>query len=450
MEHIIIIGGVAAGAKAASKIRRENPHVKISIYNEGKFISYSACGLPYFIENLIEKPEKLLIRSPKDFENKYKVNVFTEHRVTKILPNKHQVEIIDLKTSEKSTEQYSKLLIAMGAHVCIPDIEGTDLKNVHILKSIEDAIAIKDKVPKCKKVIIVGGGYIGIELGEAFVYGGMDTTIIEMGPDILSHLDDEMSQEVHTYLTHEKNMHIITNNRVTKLVDNSEGKVCGVETESGKKLECDLVILSAGVGPNIDIAKDAGIAIGKTGAIKIDSRMQTNVRDIYAAGDCTEQINMITNKPVWVPLGSTANKQGRIAAINMTGGDAEFKGILGSSITKAFEYSMAKTGINAKEAENLGYNYVCETITNKDRSGYIPGAENITIKLIADKDSKKLLGAQIIGKGDTDKRINVIATALTAGMTVEEFQHIDLTYSPLFSTSIDPIIVATYELLKKL
>ncbi len=450
MEHIIIIGGVAAGAKAASKIRRENPHVRISMYNKGKFISYSACGLPYFIENLVEKPEKLLIRSPKDFEDKYKVKVFTEHRVTKIHPTQYQVDIVDLNSNEKSTEQYSKLLLATGAHVCIPNIEGTGLENVHILKSIEDAIAIKDKMPKCKKVIIVGGGYIGIELAEAFIQGGKDTTVIEMGPDILSHLDDEMSQEVHTYLTHEKNLHIMTNNKVTKLIGNKEGKVSAVQTESGKELACDLVILSAGVGPSVDIAKDAGIAIGKTGAIKVDRRMQTNIRDIYAAGDCTEQVNMITDKPVWIPLGSTANKQGRVAAINMTGGDAEFTGILGSSITKAFEYSMAKTGISAKEAEELGYNYVCATITNKDRSGYIPGAENITIKLIADKDSKKLLGAQIIGKGDTDKRINVIATALTAGMTVKEFQHIDLSYSPLFSTSIDPIIVATYELLKKL
>ncbi|EKE03425.1 MAG: pyridine nucleotide-disulfide oxidoreductase dimerization region [uncultured bacterium] len=449
-EHLIIIGGVAAGPKAAAKARRENPDLKITLYTDGYHISYSSCSLPYYIEGLIQNPEKLLVRSPETFKTKYNVNVHIRHRVVKISPDTKTVEIENLENADKFQDKYTKLLIATGAHPFIPDIEGIHLNNVFTLRTFLDALKIKEKMNKHKKAVIVGAGYIGLEMVEALQCSGLDVTLIELACQILPILDTDMAEQIEKYLTEEKNLKIITCNRLERLIGDEEGNVKQIETDHGQVIDTDIVLLSPGVRPNVELAKNAGIEIGEAGAIKVNDRMQTSIPDIYAVGDCAEQIHLITGKPVWIPLGSTANKQGRVAAINITGGDAKFKGVLGSHVSKIFDYTNAGSGLSEREAQKHGYDYQAKTITYRDKSGHYPGAKDITIKLIADKKTRKLLGAQIIGKGDADKRANIIATALTAGLTIDDIPDIDITYSPPYSPVIDPIIVAAEALIDKI
>lgn len=449
-EHLIIIGGVAAGAKAASKARKENPDLKISIYTEGRHISYSACALPYYIEDLITDQSKLLIRSPEIFKTKYNIDVFTEYRVIEILPDSKEIQVEDIKTGNKFKVKYSALLISTGARAFMPNMEGMNLNNVFILRSFADGIAIKNSSAKARKTVIAGTGYIGLEMAESFYNSGHDVTMIEQSNQILPVLDIEMAEQIQKYLEEEKQLKIILNNKIKRLIGNENNTVKQIETNDAKIIDADLVLFSIGIRPNVELAQSAGIELGETGAIKVNEKMQTNIPDIYAAGDCVEDIDMITGKPVWMPLGSSANKQGRIAAINITGGKARFKGVLRSYVSKVFDYTVAKTGLTEKEAQKYNYNYEIIIVTHKDKSSYYPDAREITIKLIADKHTRKLLGAQIIGKGDADKRINIIATALTAGMTVDDIQDIDITYAPPYSPAIDPVIIAAQNLQEKL
>ena len=449
-KHLIIIGGVAAGTKAAAKARRESPDMKISLYTEGQHISYSACGMPYYIEDLIKDEEKLLVRTPEYFKEKENIDIHIKHRVTKIFPKDYKVEIENLETGEKFFDEYSKLLISTGSTAFVPDIEGVNLKNVFVLKDIEDAVKIKNRLKKSKKAVIVGGGYIGLELLESFQAHDLDLTIIDRSPQILNTFDLDISSHIQKYLIEEKNIYLITNVSLKRLIGGGGDSVRQVETSENKLIETDMVVLALGVRPNIKLAKDAGIEIGETGAIKVNKRMQTNFPDIFAAGDCVETTNTVTDEKVWVPLGSTANKMGRIAAINITGGYEEFKGITGSMVVKIFDYTASKTGLSEKEAKNLGYDYVIAILMHRDKSGYMPDAKEITIKMIAQKPSGRILGAQVIGKGDADKRVNIVAAALTANMNVEDFMGIDLTYAPPYSPSIDPVLVAAQILYSKL
>jgi len=449
-EHLIIIGGVAAGTKAAAKARRNNPDLKITLYTEGKYISYSACGMPYYIEDIITDEKKLILRTPGYFKEKENIDILIKHKVVKILPEEHCVEVLNLQTGEHFTDEYSKLLIATGARAFIPDIEGCDLKNVYVLKDIDDAVHIKNAAKTAKNIVIAGGGYIGIELLESFSHFNKNITMLERTSQILNNFDEDVASNISNYLTQEKNIRIITDNGIKRIIGDENGVVKQIETDNGESLDSDLVILAIGVRPNIELAEDAGIKIGETGAIEVDFCMETSIPDIYAAGDCVETTNMITGHKVWIPLGSTANKTGRVAAINITGGHEEFKGVLGSMICRAFDFNIGKTGLGEKEAKKLGLDYVLAILTHKDKSGYMPGSQEITIKMLADKKTEKLMGVQIIGKGNVDKPLNVIATALTAGMTVEEFMQTDLSYAPPFSSSVDALLVAAQILYGKL
>ena len=449
-KHLIIIGGVAAGTKAAAKARRESPDMKITLYTESQYISYSACGMPYYIEDLIKDEKRLIVRTPEYFKEREDIDIHIKHRVTRILPEEHKVEVENLETGEKFFDEYSKLLIATGSRAFVPDIEGVDLQNIFVLKDIDDAVEIKNCLKHSKKVVIVGGGYIGLELLESFAAHNVDLTMIDRSLQILNTFDLDISSHIQKYLIEEKNIKIITNDSLKKLIGDDKGFVKQVETSGGKLINAEMVILALGVRPNIELAKDAGIEIGETGAIKVNERMQTNFSDIFAAGDCVETINTVTGKNVWIPLGSTANKMGRTAAINITGGYEEFKGVTGSMVVKIFDYTASKTGLSEKEAKDLGYDYVIAILSHRDKSGYMPDAKEITIKMIAEKSSGRILGTQVIGKGDADKRVNVVATALTANMTVKDFMGIDLTYAPPYSPSIDPILVAAQMLYSKL
>lgn len=447
---IVIVGGVAAGAKAAAKSRRLLPDAEIDIYTQDTHVSYSACGLPYYIEGNFEDYRALLVRSPEEFA-KSGINVHLKHKVSKILPKTKQVLVENLDSPECSLVSYDKLILAIGARPFIPNIKHIALNNVFTLRTIEDGIAIRQKVESSQKAVIIGGGYIGIELLESCVKQGLHTTLIERNDSIMPMFDSDMSELIKTQLMsiNDGKFEIITSDNVTEMVGDNNG-VTSVRTASGRDIETDLVILCAGVVPNVEIAIDAGIALGETGAIKVTKRMETNIKDIYACGDCVEELHLISNTPVWVPLGSNANKEGRCAAMNACGFDDEFPGVLASAVTRCMKLTMSMTGLTETQAQKLGYETVSATVTKYDKVGYMPDANNITLKIIADKKTKRLLGGQGVGAGDADKRINTLATALIAKLTVEEFYNNDLTYSPPFSPTIDPLLNAAQLLLSKL
>lgn len=447
---IVILGGVAAGAKAAAKSRRLLPDAEIDLYTDDTHISYSSCGLPYYIEGNFEDYRLLLVVSPEDFEKK-NVHVHLKNRAVKIIPESKQVLIQDLTAQRAFLVEYDKLIIAVGARPVIPKIKNVNLPNVFTLRKIEDGILIKEMVLKSNKATIVGGGYIGIELLEALVKQNLKVTLIEYSPFVMTTFDEDMSKLIQDQLNSINNgrFEIMTSEIVTEFSGDVSG-VKSVKTGTGKEFETDFVVICTGATPNVEIAKDAGIDLGVTGAIKVNAKMETSIKDIYACGDCVEEHLVVSDTKIWLPLGSNANKEGRTAAINACGGDDKFYGVLGSSVTRCLDLTMSMTGLTEKKALALGYQPVSVTVTKNDKVGYMPNVNNITLKLIADSETGKLLGAQAVGAGDADKRINALAAALLAGMTVDEFYKNDLTYAPPFSPTIDPLLNAAQILMGKI
>ena len=447
---IVILGGVAAGAKAAAKARRILPDAEINLYTDDTHISYSSCGLPYYIEGNFEDYRMLLVRSPEDFEEK-NIHIHLRNRAAKILPISKQVLIENLDTQRAFLVDYDKLIIATGARAIVPNIKNVDLKNIFTLRKIEDGIAIKEKVLQSKKAVILGGGYIGIEMLEALVKQGLYVTLFEYSPTIMTTFDKDISKLIYEQLISISNgrFEIHTSELVTEFSGDNNG-VHIVKTGSGRELETDLVVIAAGATPNVEIAREAGISIGETGAIKVNEKMQTNYEDIYACGDCVEEHMIVSDTKIWLPLGSNANKEGRTAAINACGGNDKFHGVLGSAVTRCLSLTMSMTGLTEEKAKQLGYEVVTATVTKNDKVGYMPDVNNITLKLIADKKSGLLLGCQGIGAGDADKRVNTITSALLAKMTVEEFYKNDITYAPPYSPTIDPLLNAAQILMSKI
>ncbi|OLA76675.1 MAG: hypothetical protein BHW55_08840 [Candidatus Melainabacteria bacterium 35_41] len=447
---IVILGGVAAGAKAAAKARRELPEAEINLYTDDTHISYSACGLPYYIEGNFEDYQLLLVRSPEDFEEK-NVHIHLRNRAVKIIPESKQVLIQDLNTQRAFLVDYDKLIIAIGARPVIPHIKNVNLPNVFTLRKIEDGIAIKEKALKSKRATVVGAGYIGMEVLEALVRQNLFVTVIEYAPYVMTIFDEDMSKLIEEQLNsiNDGRFEILTSEIVTELSGDADG-VKSVRTGTGKEFETDFVVLCAGVTPNVEIVKDAGIELGVTGAIKVNERMETSIKDIYACGDCVEEHLVISDSKIWMPLGSNANKEGRTAAINACGGFDKFHGVLGSAVTRCLNLTMSMTGLTEKKATTLGYKPVSVTVTKNDKVGYMPNVNNITLKLIADYDTGLILGAQAVGAGDADKRINSLTAALLSKMTVDEFYKNDLTYAPPYSPTIDPLLNAAQILMGKI
>ena len=446
---IVIIGGVAAGAKAAAKSKRLLPDSKIDIYTQDTHVSYSACGLPYYVQGNFEDYHNLIIRTPEKFQ-KDGIDVHLLHKVKKIIPEEQKILIYDIKNDIEFKADYDKLVIATGATPVIPDIKNNQLENIFTLRRLEDGITLREKLRKSNKAVIIGGGYIGLELLEAFVTNKVFTTMIERSPYIMPILDDEISQLVQEFVStlYPEYTKIINNDSVIEFIGDNEVKA--VKTKKGEIIETDFVLLAAGVKPVVNLAKDAGITIGKTGAIKVNSRMETNIKNIYACGDCIENVYAMTGTPTWIPLGSNANKEGRSAAVNLCGFPEDFEGILGSAVTKYFGLTVSMTGFTEKFAKQNGYDAISVTITKRDKAGYMPDAENVTLKLVASRRTHQLMGGQAIGCGDADKRINTLSAALLAGITAEELAGADITYAPPFSTSIDPLISAARLLVDKL
>lgn len=443
---IIIIGGVAAGAKTAAKTKRSLPDAEVHIYTKDNYVSYSACGMPYYIAGDFQDWKQLIIRSVEEFE-KSGIHIHTRKLVTKILPADKKIMVKNLDTEDWQFVEYDKLVIATGAEPYVPDFANIKSKKIYYLRTLDDGIALKEGMLKSKHITIIGGGYIAIELVEAFVKNKKTITLIERSPFVLSMLDEDISILVQNYILDNSDglVKIINNDTVSEIV--GEGETLDIITSKGYGFETDMVVVASGVKPVVNLAKDAGIKIGETGAIKVNSRMETSIKDIYACGDCAEKINMISDTPVWIPLGSTANKEGRVAAINVSGGVEDFEGILGSAVLRYKDLNISRTGLTEKEALKLGYDAVSVIITKRDKAGYMPEVKNVTLKLVADRRSHKLLGAQAIGCGDADKRVNTVSIGLLRGITVEELIDADLTYAPPFSTSID-ILISAAQILK--
>lgn len=439
---VVIIGGGAAGPKIAAKLLRTlDFKSEIHLYTDEDVISYSACGIPYYVEGLIKDSEKLIVRRPHQFEEKG-AKIHLNKKCVKIIPEEKKVIIQNMKNQKTEEVFYDKLAITTGASPIVPPIKNIDLKNIFTVRRIEDAIGIKKQMEKSQKVVIIGGGYIGIEMLEAFYTNGLNCHLIEANPYILTIFDPEISELIKEEILKisEDKVQISTSDMV--IAFEGKDKVEKVITASGQEIETEMVIVSVGVKPNTDIAKDAGLELGINGTIRINHRMQTSVEDIFAAGDCVENYNIVSRSYCWVPLGSSANKEGRCAAINISGRFDAFPGVLGSAVTRYKGFTMSLTGLTEKEAKKYGFDVICSTMTKKDKAGYMPAAQNITIKLVVDRRSRKILGAQGIGCGDADKRINTVASAIQANQTIEEFLNLDMTYAPPFSTAVDPLLSA--------
>lgn len=431
--RIVVIGAVAAGTSAAAKARRNDDNAEIIIYEKDRDISYSGCGLPYYIGKEIEDIDELTPRDPAFFKKKYNIDVFTGYEVLSINPNLKEVEVKNLNTNEVFKDTYDKLIIATGATPFIPQIEGVNNNNVFFLRNVQSARNIRSFIDtkKPKNAVIAGTGFIGFEMLENLMGDGVNVTIVEMQSKITPNLDEDMAAFLENTLK-KKNINIIKNSTITKIDDES------VTLNDNTVIKSNMVIMATGVRPNTELAREAGIEIGVTKAIKVNNKMETNIPDIYACGDCIETFSTITGKPVYRPLGSTANKTGRIAGKNATGGNLLYRGNLSTGIFKLFDMTIANTGLSEKEAIEEGYDIqICHNI-KPDKPSYFHGKEMV-IKAIADKKTEKILGVQIIGYEGVDKRIDVFVTLITYGAKVDELFHLDLAYAPPFSTTKDPV-----------
>jgi NADPH-dependent 2,4-dienoyl-CoA reductase/sulfur reductase-like enzyme/rhodanese-related sulfurtransferase len=446
-KRLLVIGGVAAGPKAAAKARRCDPEMEIVIYQEEEEISYAGCGLPYYISGIVKERDELISRTPGKFAQDG-IRILKHRRIENIDAENHMVSVQNLDSGETFTDHFDRLVLAIGAQPIRPNIEGIDLGNIFYLRSIFDADAILERVisQNIRNVVIAGGGYIGLEMAESLVRLGKNVTIVELAPQIVTLFDEDFAGILRQYLE-KKGVQIYTSEGI-KALRGREGKVTHVQTVP-REIEADAVLMSLGIRPQVEPAKKAGLKIGETGAIWVNEKMETSVDRIYAAGDCAETIHLITGKRVWIPLGSTANKQGRVVGMNVCGGNATFPGVVGTGIFKTFDFNVAKTGLNMKEAEKEGFHPIQAIVRGYDRAHYYPGGKESILKVIADKETGRILGGQAIGEGPSDKFVDILAMALHGRMTCQELTSVDLAYAPPFSPALSPVIVAANVLMNK-
>ncbi len=439
-KHIIVIGGTACGPKAAARARRCDPAAKITLIEQKDNLSTATCGLPYYISGVIANESAMVTRQPGYFRDVFNMTVLTGTKATAINSEAHTVEIADLKTGQHSPLFYDKLVLATGAVPTVPPWEGRDLKGIFTLSNIQDANAIRAYISTLvkKEVVIVGAGLIGMEMAENFTAMGCKVTMIEaLGWPLPTLLDADMGAHLENHLE-SKGVKLFFGQRVSGFSGDSAGRVSKVLTGDTAH-EAGLVLLSLGVKPNITLAKEAGLTIGKTGGIEVNQYLQTSNPDIYAGGDCAETTNLITGKKTLVPLGSTANKQGRIIGTNVTGGKDTFPGVVGTGIAKIFDLNVGRTGLNEAQAQADGYEVTEALIPTSDHASYYPGSKEIILKVIADKATGRLLGGQAVGAGETTKRIDVLATALTYGAKAVDLANLDLGYAPPYNSAMDPL-----------
>ncbi len=443
-QKIVIIGGVAAGPKAAARARRVAPDAEITIIEKGALISYAGCGMPFYLSGEVQKFNHLfettygVIRNEEYFWREKGCRVITRTEAKSIDREKKEVHVENLESGEKYAVPYDKLVLATGAEPFVPPIEGLDLKGVFKLNHPDDAQKIKEYLGDMEggEAVIVGAGLIGLETADALMKLHMFCSVVELQNQILPvMLDEDMARVLAKKLT-DQGIEFLLGTKVLKLEGDEEGNVTTVVTDNGE-VDAELVVVSVGVRPNVDLARRTGITIGATGAIEVNEYLQTNDPDVYALGDCAETTHLVSQKKMFLPMATYANRQGRVAGDNLTGGKSVFSGVLGTSVLHTMGFNIGRTGLGEKQARELGFDIVTAVNHAFDRTHYHPDHGLVLMKLITEAGSGRLLGAQALGVGDAVKRIDVVATAITMGATVEQLAEVDLGYAPPFSTPID-------------
>lgn len=439
---IIIVGGVAGGASAAARLRRLSETDEIVMFEKGEYISFANCGLPYYIGGVIEDRSKLLVQTVEGMGTRFNLDIRNWTEIIKINRETKTVIARKVMTGEEYEENYDVLILSPGSKPVKPPIPGLeDAKSVYTLRNVPDTDRIKEYVDKLqpKKAVVIGGGFIGIEMAENLCDRGIEVTVIEMGNQVMAPVDIEMAQMVHTHMR-EKGINLILEDGVDSF--SNEGTI--VNLKSGKEIATEMIILAIGVQPESTIAKEAGLETGLRGAIKVNEHLQTTDPSIYAVGDVVEVKDYIHGTETYIPLAWPANRQGRLVADHIHGKEAVYKGTLGTSIAKVFDLTVATTGSNEKTLKRLGVEYEVVHVSPASHAGYYPGASPMSLKLIFDKESGKIYGAQAIGKDGIDKRIDVIATAIKGGLSVLDLPDIEIAYAPPYSSAKDPVNMAGY------
>ncbi|MGQ9603232.1 MAG: FAD-dependent oxidoreductase [bacterium] len=445
-KRVVIVGGNAAGMSAAVQARRLNQNLQIKVFEKGRYVSYASCGIPYFVGKVVNRIDRLVVRGVEDFKSKG-IDVETRSQVKEIDLENRTILVESLDGGKARREAWDELVISTGAVPIRPNINGIDAEGVFVIKDLEDGIRIRDYLERTspKRCVIVGGGYIGIEMAEAFLRWDLEITVVDMLPQVMGTMDSDMAREIEKAMRAE-GIELVLGEKLVGFELN-RGKVEAVVTEN-KEIPAELVLVAIGIRPNTKLAKSAQIPLGFKDAIAIDTHCRTRISGIWAAGDCAESIHLLTGKPTWIALGTVANKQGRVAGINIAGGDASFPGVVGTAITKFQELEIARTGLSERELVQSGIEFVFARIDGHTLAGYYPGSSIISVKLFAEKKTGRLVGGQIVGKQGSGKRIDVIATAIHAGMSVAELIDLDLSYAPPFSPTWDPVQIAARQLAK--
>ena len=438
--HLVVIGGVAAGTKAASRARRLDPDLEVTIYGEEPDASISECGLPYLISGVVEQRSDLVARTPEEFSENG-IRALVGHRVEQIDPEGKKLVVRALETGETFEDAYDRLIVCTGAKSIVPPVDGADLDGVFALRFLTDTDGIMRHISEYspKKAVVVGGGYIGLEVAENLVESGMEVTLVEAADGLAGAFGPEVGEKIGEHVR-EKGVRVFTGAPVEEFVGDGPGGRVRAVRFAGREVEAEIVILGVGVRPEVSLAKAAGAEIGETGAIRVDKYLKTSLPDVWAAGDCVETTNLVTGGPAWVPLGDTANQMGRVAGTNAALGEdaVEFPGVLGTGIFKVFDLAVAATGLSEEEAEDAGLRPVTTTVKTVSTASYYPGGEKGLLKLVVDGETGRLLGAEAIGE-TADKLVDVCATAIWGKLSYPDLVNLDLAYAPPFGPALSPV-----------
>ena len=440
---VVIVGGVAGGATAAARIRRLNEHAQILVFERSGYISYANCGLPYYIGGFIEDPEDLTLQTPESFYARFRAEMKVHHEVTAIHPERKTVSVKNLETDAEFEESYDKLLLSPGAKPAVPPLPGIDLPKLFTLRTVEDTFRINDFINEChpKSAVLVGGGFIGVEMAENLRELGLDVTMVQRPSQLMNPFDRDMAAFIHGEMR-KHGVKLALGSSVEGFKEKNGG--VDVLLKDQPALHTDMVILAIGVSPESALARDAGLKLGIKGSILVNDRMETSHPDIYAVGDAVQVQHFVTGDDALISLAGPANKQGRIAADNICGGDSRYSGSLGSSVIKIFGITAASTGLNETNARKAGLNVDTVILSPMSHAGYYPGGRVMTMKVVFEKKTFRLLGAQIVGSDGVDKRIDVLATAIHAGLNAIQLKDLDLAYAPPYASAKDPVNMAGF------
>lgn len=440
---IVIVGGVAGGATAAARLRRLDEQAEIVVFERSGFISYANCGLPYYIGDVITDSDQLTLQTPESFHSRFRVSMKVHHEVTALHPEKHMVSVKNLETGEEFQETYDKLILSPGAKPTKPRLPGTDMDKLFTLRTVEDTLRIKDYIQKShpKSAILAGGGFIGLELAENLRELGMEVTIVQRPKQLMNPFDSDMAAFIHNEMR-KHGVKLALGHTVEGFQETQDGVQVLLKEE--EPLLADMVVLAIGVTPDTKLAKEAGLELGIKGSILVNEHMQTSVPDIYAVGDAVQVKHYVTGQDALISLAGPANKQGRIAADHICGKDSAYKGSQGSSVIKVFDMTAAVTGVNETNSRKAGLNVDKVILSPMSHAGYYPGGKVMTMKVVFEKETYRILGAQIVGYEGVDKRIDVLATAIHAGMKAQDLANLDLAYAPPYSSAKDPVNLAGF------